>query len=260
MKKSVNLYFDFSQDVYKKLDQIKAAGYDEFFTGTNDLWENASLENQIDYAQKLGLPCSMTHCAYVKHNLDNFWLDNELGQNIVTDYINQIERCKSFTKNFVIHLHGTYNAITSQLGLNRLKQILSVCEKYNINLCVENLLNNDEIPYIFSNLKHKNLKICFDIGHRNFTPKHLEVMKDYGQHVAVLHLHDNFGKRDDHMICGTGTINWDKFAKEVAPYNLTLCAEIKIRPEDDKQTYLQQNFVALCKLEEKIKFYKQQLN
>lgn len=246
MKKSVNLYFVNSTDTIKKLEAIKQLGYDEFYTGIYDKTETLTFAEQIAYANKIGLKSSMVHCSYYEPRLNNFWLNNEQGDEVLKSYLEQIRLCKGVAKNFVVHLNGSKESIVSTIGLKRIKELLAECEKYDINLCIENLYSSQEIPYIFANIQHKNLKICYDIGHQNFLTPNFDVMKEYGNYVTVLHLHDNDGFKDLHNIVGTGTVNWQHFAKQMASRNdLVLCAEIKQHDDSSYLNFLAQNLNAL---------------
>lgn len=250
MKKSVNLYFNYNIDTIKKLDAIKTLGYDEFFTGVYDNQETLKFLEQITYAKKLGLRCSMVHCSYYEPKLNNFWLDNDIGEQVLNSYLEQIKMCRGISKNFVVHLNGSKQSIVSEIGLNRIKKLLKECEKHDINLCIENLYSDKEIPYIFDNIKHKNLKICFDIGHKNCLTPNFDLMKDYGEFVTVLHLHDNDGKKDLHNIIGTGTIDWEYFAKQMTNRDdLVLCSEVKQKDDIDFIDYLIKNLNSLTMLD-----------
>lgn len=249
MKKSVNLYFNYDIDTKEKIDKIKELGYDEFYTGMYDAKETMSWKEQIEYAKSIGLECSMIHCSYYEPKLNNFWLDNEIGEEICNSYIEQIIQCHEYTKNFVVHLNGSYDSIVSKVGLERIKKILSVCEKYDVNLCIENLYSREEIPYIFSHIKHKNLKICLDYGHKNFLTKTFDIMKEYGKYVTVLHIHDNFGEKDEHLIVGHGAIDWEYVAEGLKDkQQLVLCSEIKLHEKEHYVEDLKENLKGLCKL------------
>lgn len=254
MRKCVNLYFSYGIDSKEKIDNIKKLGYDDFFTGMYDAKETMTWKEQIEYAKSIGLGCSMIHCSYVEPKLNNFWLDNEIGDEVCNSYIDQIEKCHAYTKNFVVHLNGSKESIVSEIGLERLKRILKVCEKYDVNLCVENLYSDQEIPYIFKNIHHKNLKICLDYGHKNFLTKDFDIMKDYGKYVTVLHIHDNNGEKDEHKIIGHGNIDWDYVAKGLSDkQDIILSSEIKL---PDTKTYvkdLKENLQMLNKLDSLVK-------
>ena len=253
-KKSVNIYYTTSIDTKEKLNLIKDAGYDEFHTGIREEIETMNLAEQIDYAKSLGLTCTMIHCQYNIPNVNDFWNDNEIGEKLFNWYSSQLKSCKGLTKNFVVHLNAGFDSKISEVGLSRVKKLLEICDELDINLCVENLFSTEEIPYLFKNIKNKHLKICFDSGHRNFLTPDFDVMKDYGNHVSVLHLHDNFGKTDEHNICGNGTIDWDDFAKNVAKHkDLVLCAELKEEKPDIN--YLRKQMEEFNKLDKLIEKY-----
>ena len=239
------------KDVYTKIkiNLIKKLGYDEFFTGIFDKNETITFEEQLEYANKIDLKCTMVHCQYFDNLLNNFWLDNEDGEKIFNSYLSQIKRCANLAKNFVVHLNEGCDCVSSEIGLNRIRKLLEECEKYDMNLCVENLENPKEIPYIFSNIKHKNLKICFDVGHRNFLCPEFDIVKEYGEYITVLHIHDNNGQKDEHKLCFSGTVDWIGFMKGIANLDLVLSAEIKIKNPKMYKTVLKKNLKVLKKLE-----------
>ena len=248
-KKSVNLYYVKDINTKTKLDLIKKLGYDEFFTGIYDKNETLTFEQQIEYANSINLKCTMVHCQYFDDIMNNFWLENELGEKIVKSYLEQIKRSSIASKNFVVHLNDSRDSSVSEIGLKRIKILLQECEKYDINLCVENLNNPDEIPYIFKNLEHKNLKICFDVGHRNCLHPQFDVIKEYGEYIEVLHMHDNNGQKDEHKICFAGTVDWISFAKYAANKDWVLSAEVKTKNPKEYKKFLKQNLKSLIKIE-----------
>lgn len=252
MKKSVNLYFKNNIDTKNKIILIKNLGYDEFFTGIYDKVETINFVEQIKFAKSIGLDCTMIHCSYKEPELNNFWLENEKGEEITNDLINQIELYHDYSKNFVVHLNSSRESIISEIGLKRILKILQICEKYDINLCIENLYSDKEIPFVFENIQHKNLKICFDYGHQNFLTPNFDIMKNYGEHVSVLHIHDNFGSIDEHLVIGKGNINWNKVAEDLKNrQDLVLSSEIKIK-EGNYQEILKENLNGLELLNKKI--------
>ena len=253
MLKSVNVYFNPKIDTKDKLNKIKELGYNECFTGLDRYAENISLKKEIKYIKKLGFNITMIHCKYDGKILDNFWLDNKIGDYIVKDYSKQMKKIKGFTKNFVIHLNGSRNSTTSEIGIERIKKLLEVAKKCDLNLCIENLFSSFEIPYIFDHINDEHLKICFDVGHKNCLTPNFDLIKDYGKYISVLHIHDNNSKNDEHKILGTGTINLKELAKDLSMYtNLVLSAEVKQKDDNDYIEYLKENYIALTNLENDI--------
>ena len=252
MKKAINLYA-LTGDTKEKLDNIKKAGYDGVFLGVYDKKETMTLEQQVEYCKKIGLGISMIHCSYVEPKLNGLWIeDNEDGKFTENDLLNQIERIKNFgVKDFVIHTNGGFDVQNTKEGLTRLKKILTLCEKYDINLCIENLYVSSQVEYIFNNLKSKNLTFCYDCGHDNFLTPGSNLVEKYGHMLTTTHLHDNNGKADEHLTLGLGNINQNKLAKDLAKCNFEyLSAEVRENnPELTQIEALKRNLTALEKLD-----------
>ncbi|MGN0961014.1 MAG: sugar phosphate isomerase/epimerase family protein [Christensenellales bacterium] len=254
MKKGINLYFNTDDNIREKLIAVKNAGYDEFFIGINNIQDFEQFRKDLEFAKNIGLNCTMIHCYYYEPILNDFWLDNETGDKVEKDYINQLELCKGMSDNFVVHLNGNYGSKQTKIGLQRIRDLLDVCSKNNMNLCIENLYSTDELGYIFSNIKHNRLKVCFDTGHRNFLTPSFDVIENFGDYISVLHIHDNDGKTDQHKFPYTGNIDWEVFAKKISKYpNLTLSCELKGYEFDEM---LKGGITALNKLENSIQQYK----
>jgi sugar phosphate isomerase/epimerase len=50
--------------------------------------------------------------------------------------------------------------------------------------------------------------ICVDVGHANLGGDAVDAIETCSGHILTTHLHDNHGKRDDHLLPGEGTIDW----------------------------------------------------
>ena len=216
-----------------------------------DAKETLKFPEQMDYAKQIGLNCTMVHCYYNEPKLNSFWLAGPTGDEVMNDYIDQINQCGQYTKNFVVHLNGSYGSVVSEIGLERLKKILKACEKYNLNLCVENLYSAVEIPYIFAHIKHPLLKICYDCGHNNVFTRGFELCQGYGQYVSVLHLHENDGTADQHKTLTIGSPMFEKLKTDLqyVDSGVVLASEARV-PADNWQDYLRQDQNSLSKLSE----------
>ena len=90
-KKSLNLYFDSNTSSEDKFKEMKNYGFDEFHTRFYDPKETLAVKEQVEYAKKLGLNCTMIHCKYNEPPLNNFWLDNEVGEDVMNRFIALVE-------------------------------------------------------------------------------------------------------------------------------------------------------------------------
>ncbi len=51
--------------------------------------------------------------------------------------------------------------------------------------------------------------ICLDLGHAHLRGDLVETIEAVSGHVLLTHVHDNAGRRDEHLAPGQGTINWE---------------------------------------------------
>ena len=54
-----------------------------------------------------------------------------------------------------------------------------------------------------------NVGVCLDYGHAHLMGDVGEAIETLSGHLWTTHVHDNTGKRDDHLVPFTGTIDWD---------------------------------------------------
>lgn len=50
--------------------------------------------------------------------------------------------------------------------------------------------------------------VCLDVGHAHLMSGAIDAVETLGGHLVTTHIHDNAGKRDDHLVPFKGTINW----------------------------------------------------
>jgi sugar phosphate isomerase/epimerase len=84
----------------------------------------------------------------------------------------------------------------------------SLCKKTKIKLAIENSSKPTEEFYtILKKFSPSFIGFCFDSGHANIG-KNLELIELLNNRVIALHLHDNYGIKDEHSLPGRGTVNW----------------------------------------------------
>ncbi|MCD6219133.1 sugar phosphate isomerase/epimerase [Candidatus Calescamantes bacterium] len=139
------------------------------------------------------------------------------------------------------------------------KKILHLAEKNGVVLALEN--GYFKLLQEFCNLagNSENLKICLDIGHANIHKQTLlpencsdpigVFIQEFGNRIAHFHIHDNFGKNDDHLPPGRGSINWSMVIKHFKNLNRKIRATLEIRGNisDARAASLQaRNFLNNC--------------
>ena len=103
-----------------------------------------------------------------------------------------------------------------------IRRIAAYAANRNVLLAVENMrdsvwLLDRVIDEFGDDPQTSNLGVCIDVGHANISRDAggtRETVSNYLERYAAqlvhLHLHDNGGLRDEHLIPGNGTIDWDR--------------------------------------------------
>ncbi len=85
-------------------------------------------------------------------------------------------------------------------------------ERYDVEFAVENLVAAPpwRDPYKLAEAAARHgLKLCLDTGHLHLNGLDVaRVLRDLADQTLVLHVHDNHGVIDEHLVTGAGTINW----------------------------------------------------
>ncbi len=113
-------------------------------------------------------------------------------------------------------------------------EIVEYAEQKGVKVALENLLPHlvcgyaHEVLELANQFNSSKVGICFDSSHANLCEDPVEVLKKFGQKLISLHISDNFGQYDDHLIPGKGKIKWVeiiKMLKEIS-YNDVFMLEI----------------------------------
>ncbi|ABB30313.1 Xylose isomerase domain protein TIM barrel [Geobacter metallireducens RCH3] len=95
------------------------------------------------------------------------------------------------------------------------RQVLERTDSLGTTIAVENIFEEEPstLKALFEAIDHPRLRHCFDVGHWNLfhTVGMEEWFAELGSFVAEAHIHDNFGKRDDHLPLGEAAIDFDLF-------------------------------------------------
>lgn len=130
--------------------------------------------------------------------------------------------------NLVIHCVMPFGADTDEgreemLSLNE-EFIGAVCDEareYGVTVCLENLpFPNLPLAHVKSVtdfvrcMRHDSLKVCLDTGHSIITGEEIgDAVRYIGNDLRALHVHDNMGDKDAHLLPGEGILNFEAFAK-----------------------------------------------
>lgn len=106
-------------------------------------------------------------------------------------------------------------------NLETAKVLLPYAKKHNVTVCIENMpftaaqfSRACRMIELVEEIDHPLFKMCLDTGHvAVFGDDCGEAVKRIGKHLAALHVHDNDGTADQHILPYLGVINWEGFVK-----------------------------------------------
>lgn len=134
-------------------------------------------------------------------------------------------------KYFVIHPLMPFGALdldtehpqeTWALNKAFMTELLQYAKEQDVTICLENLpmckfsmAHPKQILKFVREMNDEHFKICLDTGHANFFPEVSldNMVRQMGNELKVLHVHDNMGDRDFHLWPTKGIIDWPGFMK-----------------------------------------------
>lgn len=150
-------------------------------------------------------------------------------------------------KNAVLHCDplADENGVKAPIDIARKENIKAISELLDyvkgtdLVICLENLITSpavnsvEGLMYFIEHFNHKNLGICLDTGHLNINDKNqVAFIKRAGKHIKALHLADNEGKSDQHLMpYGKGNVDFASVIRETKAlgyeglYNLEIPGE-----------------------------------
>ena len=136
-----------------------------------------------------------------------------------------------------------------ELGLDKraafvqnLREVAEYAAPAGIRLALENggrdsyTRDPERLVALVDDLETPNVGVVIDTGHRNLTGDPVAALRAVGRNLITLHLHDNHGVRDEHLLPGRGNIAWDQVNAALGDvgYDGVFMYEIN-RPEDVRE-------------------------
>lgn len=230
MQSAIFTWFGLAIEMDERLKLIKDAGFNSvaLWWGEKNLGSTIKRTDQPELVFKHGLSIENVHFPYSDINF--LWEDTINGRDYEQYIINLIKECSDFNiKTAVLHLLRGYKRLSkSKVGLDRLKNIVSTAQQADVKIAFENLVFSDYLDFVFENISSEHMGVCYDSGHQNcFTPNR-NILQHYSEKIIAVHLHDNDGINDLHMIPFDGSINWHRAMKDLKSscFNSALTLEL----------------------------------
>ena len=220
-------------DYAEGLKKLKSHGYEcvdygelckrnsDLYTFDNDKYRRF-LSDIGEEAYKQGVEIRQLHGLWATDDKTR-----ELREESIRYFIKEIEGAHYLgCKNIVIHPFLPYGWGAEidkdkiwDVNVDLFTRLLPYAEKYGVTICAENqpftavaMITVKEVKKLVRAIDNPLLKVCLDTGHANVFHDDLAAdVRLLGNDLATLHVHDNKGNWDQHLIPYMGNIKWDEF-------------------------------------------------
>ncbi len=250
MQKGVFTWLGYQIPTDRLLKSIREAGFHSImldWTNWYDVEDRS--DNYIDLAHHIGLEIENVHLPF--KSVNKIWLDSITGEEIASllrkDIIQAAERSIPV---LVIHSANNNPPPVSQIGLNRIHSLIETALDANVRLAFENLHTLEPLQAIFESESPARAGMCYDIGHNHCYTRDNSLLSRYSDRISAVHLHDNDGYQDLHLIPFQGTINWEAEMKTLAKtaYKGSITLEISGYAKEPLEERLQRASAAADRL------------
>ena len=228
---TIYCHFGHKMPIKTRFDLIKQAGFDGTTLWWGDKFGDTDFRDHPALAQNVGLFVENIHAPY--DDINDIWLDNLNGQTLVDNFKGIVEDCSNYNiPAMILHLSSRDNPPPyNEIGLDRTKRIVEKAEKHGVNIAFENLRKAEYLKYVLDQVDSPYAGFCYDSGHHNCHSPHVDLLSRHGSRLMALHLHDNDGTDDQHLLPFDGNIDWAKTMGEIskAGYAGALALEVRNR-------------------------------
>ena len=217
--------------VRDRLRLFREAGFSFVALSAGGIYATAESAVTPRLAEHYGLEIDNVHLTGAATN--QLWRDCLEGEDVLDRYCREIELCaKMGIKIGITHVTWGSHAPTPEitdLGIERFKRIAACAEKNDFCLALENSVTEEHLVAVLDAIDSPHIGFCVDSGHwACFTP-HFDVMGRYGHRMVTMHLDDNDGLEDIHLLPFDGVADWGRIVEgllKTAPFEKRVLLEV----------------------------------
>ncbi len=223
-------------DIISTIDSIAAAGFKKAFIQWYDKDWEVDQQTQLDYAKSKGLEITFAHLGY--STLNDLWFEDETGEKTTEVYLNDVRQ---------LFGNGVYSVMMhpsrkhedhpyDERGIERWRRVCNLANELGMKASFENTYVRGALYTVFDNIKADNVGVCFDSGHSNVYYNGDYPFDKFAGKIFEIHLHDNHGLKDEHLLPFDGNIDWDEIIGKLvkAGYKGDISLELCYRNEYEK--------------------------
>lgn len=257
MKKAIFAYFGWDAPVRQRMELIRRAGFDSVM-----LWWGNNLqeiEEQLACCERCGLEICNAHLPF--EDCNRLWLPGADGDACADRLCAALAECGEFhIPVAVIHLsRSPQPPAPNEPGLARLRRIAEAARQAGVKPALENLRSLPHLKRALGDPGLSDVGFCWDTGHHHYMSPERNLLADYGSRLAALHLNDNCGDADTHLLPFDGTSDWTAVTAALAHlgFNGTLSLEVQMDRSEryaqcSPEEFLTRAMASVCRLEQLI--------
>ena len=214
-------WFGYQAPFAKRLAAIRDAGFQTVSTWWSDQFASSdgARREQVALTERYGLRLEHAHLAY--YGCDSLWRPGAPGEELLARYASDVEEAACCgVPTLVFHPFEKRVPAGGDWALftQRFRRLADCARHGGVRLAVENLGDPEALRRILEDsLQDPAVGLCFDSGHANVTSHgDFSLLTRYPDRIFALHLHDNNGKADQHLLPLQGNIPWTCFVNTIS--------------------------------------------
>lgn len=258
MEVSISTTFNFDIPFSIMAPMVKNTGFNSISLAGGNYTQSKYLttigrDNILRICRKNNLMIDSVH-APLGSNIDISHPDNEIREYSLHLFEQAIHACTEIGCSIlIVHLCNKFSE--DEFGKrmiavrNSLENLIPYARTKNIALAVENLVNPSTLELferVLTEQNFDNVGVCFDTSHANIAGNLYSILEKYGDRIIAVHISDNKGLLDDHMLPFEGMIDWDNIMKHFAekPYTGNFLLEVEMRESSfkDPEVFLKEAY------------------
>lgn len=219
----------YRKSIFSVLEEIAASGFREIevcsFPKHLDYHNEADVRRAGELMRSLGLRPFSFHAPFADR-IDITSLDRNVREAAIAELIVACRAAAVIGAGHVVLHPGPEQAgrppeeeflQRMNNAADSLNRVASRCSDMGVRLLFENMLphllfgHTSDMLFLLGSMNPPGVGACLDTGHARLSGDLESVVQKLSGHLKMVHISDNNGERDDHLIPGEGSIDWPRF-------------------------------------------------